>query len=71
MDWAIDGFDTTIWLGFGSLYGLLNWPSAFDDDLALSGFHEKHGSALPFVIACDDYDFVTFFDVCLDAAHEI
>jgi hypothetical protein len=49
----------------------LDWPSAFDDDLALGCFHEKHGTALSLVIASDDYDFVTFFDVCLDAAHEI
>jgi hypothetical protein len=49
----------------------LDWTAAFDDDAAFFGVHEEHGTALPFVIACDDFDLVTFFDVGLDAAHEI
>lgn len=71
MDGTVDGFDATVRFGFGGLDGFLDRATAFDDDLALGGVHEEHGAALTFVIACDDFDLVTFFDVGLDAAHEI
>ena len=71
MHWAIDGFDTAVWLSFGGFESLLDRAAAFDDDFALRGIHEEHGAALTFVIACDDFDLVAFFDVRLDTAHEM
>jgi len=70
MDRTVNGFNTTGVI-FGCLNGFLDGTAAFDDDAALFGVHLEHGTALAFVIACDDFDLVTFFDVGLDAAHEI
>lgn len=70
MDRPIDGLQTAIGIGFCGLGGLGHWASAFDDDFALRGIHKEHGAALAFVIACDDFDLIAFFDVGLDAAHE-
>ncbi len=69
MHWAIDGFDTAVWLSFGGFESLLDRTAAFDDDFALGSIHKEHGAALTFVIACDDFDLVAFFDVRLDTAH--
>lgn len=69
MDGAVDGLETAVGIGFGGLGGLDDGAAAFDGDLALGGVHEQHGSALALVVACDDFDLVTFFDVRLDAAH--
>jgi hypothetical protein len=71
MDWAVDGLDATVWLSFSAFDGLLDWAAAFDDDLVFGSLHKKHGSALALVIACNDFDLIAFFDVGLDAAHEI
>ena len=71
MDRAIDGFDTTGGLSFGAFDSLLNGAAAFDDDLVFRSLHKEHGAALTFVIACNDFDLIAFFDVGLDAAHEI
>ncbi len=69
MDGTVDGLDATGRIGLSGLGRLFDRSAAFDDDTALGGVHEQHGAALAFVVAGDDFDFVAFFDVGLDAAH--
>ena len=70
MDRTVDGLETT-GIGFGGFDSLDNWATAFDGDFALGSIHKEHGAALAFMITCDDFDLIAFFDVGLDAAHEI
>ena len=70
MDGGIDGFDTAIWIRFGTANGLLDRATTFDNDLAFDGVDAEDGALFAFVVTGDDFDLVAFFDVCLDAAHE-
>ena len=70
MDGSVDGFDTAIWIGFGTANGFLNRAATLDNDLAFGGVDAKDGALFAFVVTGDDFDLVAFFDVCLDAAHE-
>jgi hypothetical protein len=70
MDGSVDGFDTPIWIGFGTANGFLNRTATLDNDLAFSRVDAKDGALFAFVVTGDDFDLVAFFDVCLDAAHE-
>lgn len=65
MDWAVDFEQATIRMFIGTLGGLDHLAGTFDDNLAFASVYRDDGTALAFVVAGNDFDFVAFFDVCL------
>ena len=70
MNGAVDGLETT-GVAFCRFDSFDNRAATFDGDFTLGSIYKQHGAALALMIACDDFYLIAFFDVRLDAAHEI
>ena len=65
-DWSILFDDSAVRILLRLADGLLHDASALDNDLALGRVDRENGTAFALVVACDNFDFVTFSYVCFN-----
>jgi hypothetical protein len=69
MNRAIFVDNSTFGVFLGAADGLLHDADTFDSDLLLANIDGNNLAGLAAMVTSDDFDFITWLDVCFDTGH--